>query len=185
MSSKQRGKTSIRNHGEAFGKADTAEQGGIPVEESLGDRMNVVNAPIMTEDVMDVTHKEATTSDDLESIQLGKGAGFQGDLFNEKIREIDLELKKFDLEKAIVGSVLIVETKSAINGKPNYCGIMKDKSYHEQAACEKLNKKVQHVTINEENPNVLEPHMTDEKTKEQENTSGVAMNANSMWKRIV
>ena len=68
MSSKQRGKTSIRNHGEAFGKADTAEQGGIPVEESLGDRMNVVNAPIMTEDVMDVTHKEAATSDDLESI---------------------------------------------------------------------------------------------------------------------
>ena len=68
MSSKQRGKTSIGNHGEAFGKADTAEQGGILVEESLGDRMNVVNAPIMIEDVMDVTHKEATTSDDLESI---------------------------------------------------------------------------------------------------------------------
>ena len=96
----------------------------------------------MTEDIMDVTHKEVTTSDDLESIQLGKGAGFQGDLFNEKIREIDSELKKFDLEKdSTADSVLIVETESAINGKPNYYGIMTDKSYHELAACEKLNKR--------------------------------------------
>ena len=120
MSSKQRGKTSIGNHGEACGRADTVEQGGIPVEEPLGDRMNAVNAPIMTKDVMNVTHKEAATGDDLESIQLGKGAGFQGDLFNEKIHEIDSELKKFDLEKdSTADSVLIVETESAINGKPN------------------------------------------------------------------
>ena len=62
---------------------------------------------------------------------------------------------------------------------------MTDKSYHELTACEKLNKKVQHMTINEGNPNVLEPHVSDEKTKEQENTSGVAVNANSMWKRMV
>ena len=59
----------------------------------MGDRMTVVNASIMTEDVMDVTHKEAATGDDLESMQMGKGAGFQGDLFNEKLREIDSELE--------------------------------------------------------------------------------------------
>ena len=96
------------------------------------------------------------------------------------------ELNKFDLEKdSTAGSVLIGEMDSAKNGKPNYCGIMTDKSYQEQVACEKLNEKVQHVTLNEENPNVLEPHMTNEKTKEQEITSGVAVNASSTWKRVV
>ena len=78
MSSKQRGKTSIGNHGEACGRADMVEQGGIPVEEPLGDRMNAVNAPIMTKDAMNVTHKEAATGDDLESIQLGKEPDFKG-----------------------------------------------------------------------------------------------------------
>ena len=34
----------------------------------MGDRMTVVNASIMIEDVMDVTHKEVATGDDLESM---------------------------------------------------------------------------------------------------------------------
>ena len=68
MNRKQWGKTSTRNHGEASGRADTVEKGRALVEEPLGGRMNVVNAPIMTEDVMDVTHNEAATGDDLESI---------------------------------------------------------------------------------------------------------------------
>ena len=34
-------------------------------------------------------------------------------------------------------------------------------------------------------PNVFEPHVTGEKTKEQENMSGVAVNTNSTWKRIM
>nr|POF24853.1 hypothetical protein CFP56_26242 [Quercus suber] len=158
MDNKQRGKTSIKTHGATHGRADTVEQGGIPVDDPLCDKMNA----------------------------LGKGAGFQGDLFNEKIREIDSELKKFDLEKdSVADSVLIVETKNTKNGKPEYCGIMPDKSYHEQVAYKKLNKKDQHMTINEGNPNDLEPHMIGEKTKEQENTPGVAINANSMRKRMV
>ena len=45
--------------------------------------------------------------------------------------------------------------------------------------------KVQHVALNEENPNGLEPHVIDEKIKEQESMSGVAMNVNSTWKRVV
>ena len=73
MSSKQRGKNSTGNHGEARGRANMAEVEGIPVEELLGDRMNAVSTPIMIEDVMDVTHKEAITGDDLDSIQLGEG----------------------------------------------------------------------------------------------------------------
>uniref|UniRef100_A0A7N2R4N7 CCHC-type domain-containing protein n=1 Tax=Quercus lobata TaxID=97700 RepID=A0A7N2R4N7_QUELO len=186
MDSKQRGKTSTGTHGAARGREDTVEQGGISVDVPLCDKMNVVNAPIMTEDIMDVTHKEAATDDDLESLQLGKGAGFQGDLFNEKIREINSELKKFELEKdSIADSILIVEMENTKNGKPEYCGIMLNKSYNELAACEELNKKDQHVTINEGNPNDLEPHVTREKTKEQEITAGVAVNVNSTWKRIV
>ena len=98
-SNKQKGKFSIGNHGEACGKVGAAEQGRIPVEEALGSKMNVVNAPIMGEDIMDVTHKEGATGEEAESIQLGKGAGFQGELFNEKLRKIDLELNKFELEK--------------------------------------------------------------------------------------
>ena len=108
----------------------------------MGDRMTVVNASIMTEDVMDVTHKEAATGDDLESMQMGKGAGFQGDLFNEKLREIDSELEMFDLEKEITaGTGLIVETESTINGKSNYCGIVTGEACQELAACENMYKK--------------------------------------------
>ena len=142
MNRKQWGKTSTRNHGEASGRANTAEKGRIPVEEPMGDRMNVVNAPIMTEDVMDVTHKKAATGDDLESIQMGKGAGIQGDLFNEKLREIDSKLEKFDLERELTADTGVnVETESTINGKTNNCGIVIDEAYQELVACENLNKK--------------------------------------------
>ena len=64
------------NLGEACGKVGVAEQGRISVEEALGSKMNAVNAPIMDEDVMDITHKGGSTGDEAESIQLGKGAGF-------------------------------------------------------------------------------------------------------------
>ena len=96
------------------------------------------------------------------------------------------ELNKFDFEKdSTAGSVLIGEMDSAKNGKPNYCGIMTDKCYQEQAACGKLKEKVQHVALIEENPNGLEPHVIDEKIKEQESMFGVAVNAYSTWKRVV
>ena len=64
------------NLGEACGKVGAAEQGRIPVEEALGSKMKAINASIMDEDIMDVTHKEGSTGDEAESIQLGKGAGF-------------------------------------------------------------------------------------------------------------
>ena len=143
MNRKQWGKTSTGNHGEASGRANTAEKGRIPVEEPMGDKMNVVNAPIMTEDIMDVTHKEAATGDDLESIQMGKGARIQGDLFNEKLREIDSKLEKFDLERELTADTGVnVETESTINGKTNNCGIVTDEAYQELVACENLNKKI-------------------------------------------
>ena len=152
----------------------------------MGDRMTVVNASVMTEDVMDVTHKEVATGDDLESMQMGKGAGFHGDLFNEKLREIDSELEKFDLEKEITaGTGLIVEMEGTINGKSNYCGIVTGEASQELAACENMEKKYQHVRVNEGSPNVFEHHVVGEKTKQQENKSGVAVNAVSTWKRIV
>ena len=97
-----------------------------------------------------------------------------------------MELNKFDLEKdSSASSVVIGETDSAIKGNSNYCRIMTDKCFQEQAACGKLNEKVQHVALNEENPNGFEPHVIDEKNKEQESLSGVAVNVNSMWKRVV
>ena len=186
MNRKQGGKTSTGNHGEASGRVDTAEKGRIPVEEPMGDRRNVVNATIMTEDVMDVTHKEAAMGDDLESIQMGKGAGIQGDLFNEKLCEIDLELEKFDLERELTADTRVnVETECTKNGNTNNCGIVTEEANQELAAWENLNKKQQHVGVNEGSPNDLEHHVTGEKTKEQENRIGVAVKAASTWKRIV
>ena len=41
------------------------------------------------------------------------------------------------------------------------------------------------MALNEENPNGLEPHVIDEKIKEQESMSGVVVNVNSTWKRVV
>ena len=186
MNRKQWGKTSTGNHGEASGRANTAEKGRIPVEEPMGDRMNVVNAPIMTEDVMDVTHKEAATGDDLESIQMGKGAGIQGDLFNEKLREIDSELEKFDLERELTANKGVnVETECTKIGNTNNCGIVTEEANQELAAWENLNKKQQHVRVNEGSPNELEHHVAGEKTKEQENRIRVAVKAAATWKRIV
>ena len=167
MNRKQWGKTSNGNHGEASGRANTAEKGRISVEEPMGDKMNVVNAPIMTEDIMDVTHKEAATGDDLESIQMGKGAGIQGDLFNEKLREIDSELEKFDLERELTADTGVnVETKCTKIRNTNNCGIVTEEANQELAAWEILNKKQQHVRVNEGSPNELEHHVTGEKTKE-------------------
>ena len=167
LNKKQEGKTSTRNHGEASGRADTVEKGRAPVEEPLGGRMNVVNAPIMTEDVMDVTHNEAAIGDDLESIQMGKGAKSQGDLFNEKLREIDSELEKFDLERELTADTGVnVETECSKIGNTNNCGIVTEEANQELAAWEILNKKQQHVRVNEGSPIELEHHVTGEKTKE-------------------
>ena len=133
----------------------------------MGDRMTVVNASIMIEDVMDVTHNEVAIGDDLESIQMGKGAKSQGDLFNEKLREIDSELEKFDLERELTADTGVnVETKCTKIRNTNNCGIVTEEANQELAAWEILNKKQQHVRVNEGSPNELEHHVTGEKTKE-------------------
>ena len=44
---------------------------------------------------------------------MGKGAKSQGDLFNEKLREIDSKLEKFDLERELTADTGVnVETES-------------------------------------------------------------------------
>ena len=101
----------------------------------MGDKMNVVNAPIMTEDIMDVTHKEAATGDDLESIQMGEGAGIQGDLFNEKLREIDSKLEKFDLERELTADTGVnAETECTKIVNTNNCGIVAEEANQKLAA---------------------------------------------------
>ena len=91
------------NLGEACGKVGAAEQGRSPVEEALGSKMKAVNAHIMEEDVMDVTHKEGSTGDKAESLQLGKGAGFQGKLFKEKLCEITVDSTSDEAESIQLG----------------------------------------------------------------------------------
>lgn len=181
--SKQREETAIGTHGVACGRPGMVVQGGFPVVDSMREKLNAVNAPIIVEDVMDITHKGATTGDNLETLQLGREARFQGDLVNEKICEIDSELKKFDLEKDLMGdSVVIVETDSIQDGKSEYCGIVTNQSHHELATCEELNTKGHHVTNNEGSPNVYEPHVTGKETKDQENTHEVVANKHATRK---
>ena len=186
LNRKQGGKTSTGNHGEASGRADTVEKGRGPVEEPLWGRTNVINAPVMAEDVMDVTLNEVATGDNMASIQTGKGAGISGDFFNEKIREIDADLEKFDLEKELTTDAGVnVETDSPKFGNTNICGIVTEEANQELVAWEFLNKTQQHVRVNEGCSNEVKHHMQMEKNKEQEKAFGVAVKAAATWKRIV
>lgn len=166
MGSKLREKTTTGNHRVARGSPDTAMQEGISMDDPMRDKLNAVNTPIMVEDVMDVTHKEAATGENPKTIKLGRKAKNQGDYFNEKISEIDSELRKFELEKdSTYDLVLIVETDITQDGKSENCGIMPNKSHHELAAWEDLNVQGQHVTNTEGNPIDYVPHVTGEKKK--------------------
>ena len=111
MGSKLREKTTTGNHRVARGSPDTTVQEGISMDDPMRDKLNAVNTPIMVEDVMDVTHKEAAIGENPKTIKLGRKAKNQGDYFNEKISEIDSELRNFELEKdSTYDLVLIVET---------------------------------------------------------------------------
>ena len=187
MGSKLREKTTTGNHRVARGSLDTAVQEGISMDDPMRDKLNAVNTPVMVEDVMDVAHKEAAIGENPKKIKLGRKAKNQGDYFNEKISEIDSELRKFELEKdSTYDLVLIVETDITQDGKSENCGIMPNKSHHELAAWEDLNVQGQHVTNTEGNPFDYVPHVIGKKKrKSQENTHGEAANTNSTWKRIV
>ena len=164
MGSKLREKTTTGNHRVARGSPDTAVQEGISMNDPMRDKLNAVNTPIMVEDVMDVTHKEAAIGDNPKTIKLGRKAKNQGDYFNEKISEIDSELRKFELEKdSTYDLVLIVETDITQDGKSENCGIMPNKSHHELAAREDLNVQGQHVTNTEGNPIDYVPHVIGKK----------------------
>ena len=164
MGSKLREKTTTGNHRVARGSPDTAMQEGISMDDPMRDKLNAVNTPIMVEDVMDVTHKEAAIGDNPKTIKLGRKAKNQGDYFNEKISEIDSELGKFELEKdSTYDLVLIVETDITQDGKSENCGIMPNKSHHELAAREDLNVQGQHVTNTEGNPIDYVPHVIGKK----------------------
>ena len=89
-------KKEIDNRGNRRKNSNTAvekvAEGGDPME----DRSGVINDPIIREeDVMEVTKQRGTTDENLEPVQMEKGAENQGDYFEKKIKEIDLELMKF------------------------------------------------------------------------------------------
>lgn len=93
-------KKDIENRGNRRKSNNTAvekvAEGGGPVEVRSG----AINDPIIREeDVMDVIKQRGTTDDNLEPVQMVKGAENQGDYFEKKIKEIDLELMKFELKK--------------------------------------------------------------------------------------
>ena len=179
---------------EASGRADTAEKGRGPVEEPLGGNPTVINTHVRAEDVMDVALNEAATGENLASIQAVKGAGFSGEVFNEKIREIDAELEKFDLEAELMTDAGVnEETDCHKFGNTNICGIVTEEANQELAAWEVLKKTQQHVRANEGCPKGAKHHVTREKNnhatmeknKEQETEVGVAVKAAATWKRIV
>ena len=194
LNRKQGRKTPTGNHGEASGRADTAEEGRGPVEEPLEGNPNVINTHVRAEDVMDVALNEAATGENLASIQAVKGAGFSGEVFNEKIREIDAELEKFDLEAELMTDAGVnEETDCHKFGNTNICGIVTEEANQELAAWEVLKKTQQHVRANEGCPKGANHHVTREKinhatlekNKEQETEAGVAVKAAATWKRIV
>ena len=61
-------------------------------------------------------------------MQLDKEAMNKGDYYEKKIKEIDAELMRFELEKdSNCGRVLNKETDSTLNGETDNCGVYQTK----------------------------------------------------------
>ena len=127
----------------------------------MDDRSSEINAPIMEEDIMDVTQTRVAMGGNFRIMQLDKEIENKGDYYEKKIKEIDVELMRFELEKdSKCGRVLNKETNFALNGVTNISGVLLNQAKHELVACEEPNKeKLDHVISDEENPNAQVTHV--------------------------
>ena len=74
------------------GSLNTAAQEGAQGGNPLDDRSSEINAPIMEDDVMDITQKQVATGGNSRVMQLDKETENKGDYYEKKIKEIDTEL---------------------------------------------------------------------------------------------
>ena len=108
-------KKDIENRGNRRKSNSTAGEKVAEGGGSVEVRSGAINDPISREeDVMDVTKQRGTTDENLEPVQMVKGAENQGDYFEKKIKEIDLELRKFELKKD-AGSGGAVNAESVVD----------------------------------------------------------------------
>ena len=94
-------------------------------------------------------------------MQLDKETVNKGDYYEKKIKEIDAELMRFELEEELKsGRVLKKETDSALNGETNNCGVLSNQVKHRLATCEESNKeKLNYVISDEGNPSAQVTHV--------------------------
>ena len=172
----RRQKANSSAHGSSVMAAQEGVQGGSLVD----DKSSEINAPINEENVMDVTQTRVATGGNFKIMQLDKETVNKGEYYEKKIKEIDAELMRFELEKdSNSGRVLNKEMDSSLNGETDNCGVLSNQVKHELAACEESNKeKLNHVISDEGNPSAQVTHVPGK-------SQVVAANSNSTWKRIV
>uniref|UniRef100_A0A7N2LME0 CCHC-type domain-containing protein n=1 Tax=Quercus lobata TaxID=97700 RepID=A0A7N2LME0_QUELO len=164
----------------AHGSSDTAAQEGAQGGSPLDDRSSGINAPIMEDDVMDVTQKRVATGGNSGVMKLDKETENKGDYFEKKIKEIDTELMRFELQKeSSCGRVSNKETDCELNGVTDLGGVLSNQAKHGLAACEAPNREIlNHVLDDEGNPTAQVNHVP-------EKSQAAAANLTSTWKRIV
>ena len=132
----------------------------------MDDKSSEINAPINEENVMDVTQTRVATGGNFKIMQLDKETVNKGEYYEKKIKEIDAELMRFELEKdSNSGRVLNKEMDSSLNGETDNCGVLSNQVKHELAACEESNKeKLNHVISDEGNPSAQVTHVPRKKS---------------------
>ena len=91
----RRQKANSSGHGSSVMAAQEGVQGGSLVD----DKSSEINAPINEENVMDVTQTRVATGGNFKIMQLDKETVNKGEYYEKKIKEIDAELMRFELEK--------------------------------------------------------------------------------------
>nr|POF14632.1 putative ribonuclease h protein [Quercus suber] len=161
--------------------ARKATQGGGPME----DRISEVNEPIIREeDVTEVTQPRVPTGENSESLQLEREARNQGDYFEEKINEIDLDLMKFEMKKdSGNGNVVNKEAAVDLEGETENSGEMLNILPRGLEASEEFTENRRHVTEEDENPKVNATHVN--ATQMLGETKKATASSCPTWKRIV
>ena len=146
----------------------------------MEDKSSEINAPIIREeDVMEVTQQRVTTGEILESVQLEKEAENQGDYFEKKIKEIDSELMRFELEKDSGNEDAVnVETIIDLEGKTENSGEVQILTQRGLDDSEQHNENNIHVTEDAGNPSMQVTHMLGK-------TQVAAASSSPTWKRLV
>ena len=171
-------KKDIENRGNRRKSNNTAGEkvakGGGPVEVRPG----TINDPISREeDVMNVTKQRGTADKNLEPVQM-VNAENQGEYFEKKIKEIDLELRKFELKKdAGSGGAVNAESVVDLEMEIENIGAEKILSKSGVEACDQTNEMDNHVHKDVGNPREQVTHVLGK-------TQRPLASSSPTWKRI-